>query len=151
MLRFTDSLHWGSKGASGIWLDSPLEVKDTSSQNICGNSASQGLPDPKPTDVKSSGGKKILQRGLEKPKSFCLSSMPACVVLTTAWIRYWKFETLLSPVGSRKSSCFTERFKDGGGIWKQSTTSERVLVNSVPRWSYLSRCLILISVKAGSH
>lgn len=48
MLRFTDSLHRGSKGASGLRVHLRLRTH----QDIGGTSESQGLPDPKATDAK---------------------------------------------------------------------------------------------------
>lgn len=65
-------------GASGIWLDSPLKVKDTSGQIICGNSAIRGLLNPKTTGVRSSDGKKILPEGCGKTKKL-LSAKRTCL------------------------------------------------------------------------
>lgn len=101
MLRFTDSLHWGSKGASGIWLNSPLEVKDTSSIEIYVEIQQSGDYRTQSQLTWKAVAEKILYRGCEKNKGFCLWSMPECVVLATTWIRVWEFKSLQDWLAAR--------------------------------------------------
>lgn len=83
-------------------------------QDIGGNSASQGLPDPKAADAKEVSEKNTTEMFWKKAESFCLSSMPCA----QDSMHLYGSESPLSPDDSQNLRFFRAALKGniGGGV-----------------------------------